>query len=64
MSKVYNDHAADEETSNEYSHDELINFNLVTTATNVSNLSSINKNISNASNANEEKTEAVLANSS
>ena len=40
---------ADEKTSNEYSDDELINFNLVSTATNAANLSSINKNNSNAS---------------
>ena len=56
--KVYNDHTADEKTSNEYSDDELINFNLVGTATNASNPSSINKNNSNAcdiTNAYEEK---------
>ena len=34
--KVYNDHTADEKTSNEYSHDELINFHFVSTATNAS----------------------------
>ena len=66
MSKVYNDHAAEEKTSNKYSDHELINFSLVSTATNASNLSSINKNNSNAcdiTNANEEKTvEAVLGN--
>ena len=43
----------------------MINFNLVSTANNASNLSSINKSNSNAcdiTNANEEKTvEAVLA---
>ena len=39
--KVYNDHTADEKTSNEYSDDELINFNLVSTANNTSNLSYI-----------------------
>ena len=67
MSKVYNDHTADKKTSNEYSDDELINFNFVSTATNTSNLSSINKNNSNAcdiTNAYEKKTlEAVIANS-
>ena len=65
--KVHNDHTADEKTSHEYSDDELINFSLVSTATNASNLSSINKNISNACdsiNAYEERTvEAVLDNS-
>ena len=65
--KVCNDHTADEKTSNEYSDDELINFNLLSTATNASNLSSINKNNSNdcdITKAYEEKTvEAVLANS-
>ena len=65
--KVYNDHTADEKTSNEYGDGELINLNLVSTATNASNLSSINKNNSNAcdiTNAYEEKTvETVLANS-
>ena len=45
--KVCNDHTADEKTSNECSDDELINFNLVNTATDASNLSSINKNNSN-----------------
>ena len=40
--KVCNDHTADEKTSNEYSDDELINFNLVSTTTSASNLSSIN----------------------
>ena len=67
LSKVYNDHTADEKTSNEYSDDELINFNLVSTATDASNQSSINKNNSNASditNAYKVKTvEVVLANS-
>ena len=67
MFKVYNDHTADEKTSNEYSDDELINLNLVSTATNASNLSSINKNNSNAcdiTNVYEEKTvETGLANS-
>ena len=67
MFKVYNDHTEDEETSNEYSDDELINFNLASTATNASNLPSVNKNNSNdcdISNAFEEKTvEAVLVNS-
>ena len=67
MFKVYNDHTADEKTSNEYSHDELINFHLVSTATNASNLSSINKNNSHdcdITNTYEEKTvEAVMANS-
>ena len=48
LSKVYNDNTVDEKTSNNYSDDELIDFNLVSTATNVSNLSSINKNNSNA----------------
>ena len=65
--KVYNNHTADEERSNEYSHDELINFHLVSTATNASNLSSINKNNSHErdiSNTYEEKTvEVVIANS-
>ena len=65
--KVCNDHTADEKTSNECSDDELINFNLVNTATNVSNVPSINKNNSNdcgITKAYEEKTvEAVLANS-
>ena len=64
--KVCNDHTADEKTSNEYSDDELINFNLVTTATNASNLSCINKNNSNdcdITKAYEEKTvEVALAN--
>ena len=58
LPKVYNDYTADEKTFNEYSNDELLNFNFVSTATNVSNLSSINKNNSNAgdiANANEEK---------
>ena len=67
MFKVSNDHTADEKTSNEYSDDELINLNLVSTATNASNLSSTNKNNSNAcdiTNVYEEKTaETVLANS-
>ena len=67
MFKVYNDHTVDEKKSNEYSDDEVINLNLVSTSTNASNLSSINKNNSNAcdiTNAYEEKTvEAVLANS-
>ena len=65
--KVYNDHTADEKTSNEYGDGELINLNLVSTATNASNLSSINKSNSNScdiTNAYEEKTvETVLANS-
>ena len=65
--KVYNDHTADEKTSNVCSDDELINFNLVNTATNVSNVPSINKNNSNdcgITKAYEEKTvEAVLVNS-
>ena len=65
--KVHNYHTVDEKTSNEYSDDQLINFNLVCAATNASNLSSINKNNSNAcdiTNAYEEKTvETVLANS-
>ena len=64
---MYNDHTVDEKTSNEYSDDELINFNLVSTTTDASNQSSINKNNSNAcdiTNAYKEKTaEAVLANS-
>ena len=58
MSKLYNGCTADEKTSNEYSYDKLINFNLVITASNASNLSFINKNNSNAceiTNANEEK---------
>ena len=67
MFKVYSDHTKEEKTSNEYSDDELINFNLVSTATNASNLSSINKNNSNdcdITKAYEGKTvEAVLANS-
>ena len=67
MFKVYNDHTLDEKKSNEYSDDEVINLNLVSTATNASNLSSINKNNSNAcdiTNAYEEKTvETVLAKS-
>ena len=67
MSKVYNDHTADEKTSIVYSDEELINFNLVSTATNASNLSSINKNNSNVcyiTNAYKEKTmEAALVNS-
>ena len=67
MSKVYNDNKADKKTSNEYSDDELINFNIISTATNVSNLSSINKNNSNTyviTNANEEKkVEPVLVDS-
>ena len=33
LSKVYNDHTTDEKTSNACSDDELINFNLVSTAT-------------------------------
>ena len=65
--KVYNNHTADKKTSDEYSDDELINFNLFSTATNASNLSSIKKNnssVSDITNAYEEKTvEAVLANS-
>ena len=65
--KVHNYHTVDEKTSNEYSDDQLINFNLVCAATNASNLSSINKNNSNAcdiTNAYEGKTvEAILANS-
>ena len=65
--KVYNDHTADEKTSNVCSDDELINFNLVNTATNVSNVPSINKNNSNdcgITKSYEEKTvEAVLVNS-
>ena len=67
MFKVYNDHTVDEKKSNEYSDDEVINLNLVSTSTNASNLSSINKNNSNAcdiTNAYEGKTvEAILANS-
>ena len=67
MSKVYNDNKADEKTSNKYSDDELINFDIISTATNVSNLSSINKNNSNAyviTNANEDKkVEPVLVDS-
>ena len=67
MSKVYNDYTADKKISNKYNNDELINFNLVSTATNVSNPCSINKNSSDAcyiTYANEEKTvEAVLVNS-
>ena len=67
MSKVYNDYTADKKISNKYNNDELINFNLVSTATNVSNPCSINKNSSDAYDityANEEKTvEAVLVNS-
>ena len=67
MPKVDNDHTADEKTSNQYNDNELINFNLVNTATNAWNLSSINKNNSNAcdiTNANEEKiVEAVPVNS-
>ena len=67
MFKVYNDHTVDEKKSNEYSDDEVINLNLVSTSTNASNLSSINKNNSTAcdiTNAYEEKTvETVLANS-
>ena len=67
LSKVYNDHTADEKQSNEYSDDKLINFNLVSTATSASNLSSISKNNSNncdITNPCEEKTvEAVLDNS-
>ena len=38
LSNVYNDHTADEKTSNEYSDDELINFNYVSTATNPANI--------------------------
>ena len=67
MFKVYSDHTKEEKTSNEYSDDELINFNLVCTATSASNLSSINKNNSNDCDiikGYEGKTvEAVLANS-
>ena len=67
MFKVCNDQTAGEKTSNECSDDELINFNLVNTATNVSNVPSINKNNSNdcdITKACEEKTvEAVLVNS-
>ena len=66
MSKVYNDYTADKKISNKYNNDELINFNLVSTATNVSNPCSINKNSSDASYityASEEKTVAVLVNS-
>ena len=67
MSKVYNNNTVDEKTSNEYSDDELVDFNFGSTATNFSNLSSINKNNSNAydiTDANEEKTvEAVLVDS-
>ena len=48
MFKVYNDHTADEKTSNEYSDDDLIYFNPVSTATNALNLSSLNKNNTNA----------------
>ena len=47
MFRVCNDQTAGEKTSNECSDDELINFNLVNTATDASNLSSINKNNSN-----------------
>ena len=48
MSKVHNDYIADEKIFNEYNDAELINFNLVSTATNVSNLFCINKNSSGA----------------
>ena len=65
--KVNNDNTVDQKTSNEYSDDELIDFNLVSTATNVSNLPSLSKNNSNAydiTNANEEKAlETVLVGS-
>ena len=48
LSKVHNDYTADEKISNEYNDAELINFNLVSAATNVSNLFCINKNSSGA----------------
>ena len=62
--KVETDNTVDQKTSNEFSDDNFIDFNLVSTATNVSNLSSLKNNNSNAcdiTNVNEEKTlEAVL----
>ena len=67
MSRVYNDHTGDEKTCNGYSDDEHINFNLVRTATNISNLSSLNKNNSNACDitiaSGEKAVEVVLAKS-
>ena len=65
--KANNDNTVYKKTSNEYSDNEHIDFDLIGTATNVSNLSSINKNNINAYdiiNANEEKTvEAPLVES-
>ena len=65
MSKVDNDNTLHEKTSKACSDDELIDFNLVSTASNVSNLFLINKNNSNTyeiTNVNEEEmVESVLA---
>lgn len=67
MFKVETDNTVDQKTSNEFSDDNFIDFNLVSTATNVSNLSSLKNNNSNAcdiTNVNEEKTlEVVLIDS-
>lgn len=65
--KVETDNTVDQKTSNEFSDDNFIDFNLVSTVTNVSNLSSLKNNNSNAcdiTNVNEEKSlEAVLIDS-
>ena len=65
--KVETDNTVDQKTSNEFNDDNFIDFNLVSTATNVSNLSSLKNNNSNAcdiTNVNEEKTlEVVLIDS-
>lgn len=67
MFKVETDNTVDQKTSNEFNDDNFIDFNLVSTATNVSNLSSLKNNNSNAcdiTNVNEEKTlEVVLIDS-
>ena len=67
MFKVETDNTVDQKTSNEFNDDNFIDFNLVSAATNVSNLSSLKNNNSNAcdiTNVNEEKTlEAVLIDS-
>ena len=67
MFKVETDNTVDQKTSNEFNDDNFIDFNLISTATNVSNLSSLKNNNSNAcdiTNVNEEKTlEVVLIDS-
>ena len=67
MFKVETDNTVDQKTSNEFNDDNFIDFNLVSTATNVSNLSTLKNNNSNAcdiTNVNEEKTlEVVLIDS-